>query len=175
MTPAAITASRAGSALAGDERIALSDFAPAFAIAADAGLGCTVHAGEWEGPATIRAAMELPVSRIDHGVRAIEDPQLVRKIAAKGLTLNTCPTSNVVLGVYPSFEEHPLAHLRAAGVRVTLGSDDPPYFGATLAGEYEVCAEHFGCGEQDLREITAAAIDAAFCDEPLRTELRARL
>jgi adenosine deaminase len=164
-----------GFALAGDERIPLGEFAPAFAVAADAGLGCTVHAGEWGGPDTIRAALALPVSRIDHGVRAIEDPALVSEIAARRITLNTCPTSNVVLGVYPSYDEHPLRHLRAAGVRVTVGSDDPPYFGATLAGEYRVCAEHFGCDDQELREITAAAIDAAFCDEPLRAALRARL
>ena len=97
------------------------------------------------------------------------------EIAASGITLNTCPTSNVVLGVFPSYDEHPLPRLRAAGVRVTLGSDDPPYFGATLGGEYRVCAEHFGCDDDDLLGITAAAIDAAFCDEQLRTELRARL
>jgi adenosine deaminase len=164
-----------GFALAGDERIPLADFAPAFKIAAEAGLGCTVHAGEWEGPASVRAALALGVSRIDHGVRAIEDPELVREIAARRITLNTCPTSNVVLGVYPSYAAHPLPHLRAAGVRVTLGSDDPPYFGATLVGEYAVCAEHFGWGDHELLEITGAAIAAAFCEEPLRAALRARL
>jgi adenosine deaminase len=164
-----------GFALAGDERIPLADFAQAFAIAAEAGLGCTVHAGEWGGPDSVRAALALGVSRIDHGVRAIEDPGLVREIATRGITLNTCPTSNIVLGVYPSYEAHPLPHLRAAGVRVTLGSDDPPYFGATLAGEYAVCAEHYGYGDHELREITAAAIEAAFCDEQLRAVLRARL
>jgi len=164
-----------GFALAGDERIPLADFAQAFAIAADAGLGCTVHAGEWQGPQSVRAALALPVSRVDHGVRAIEDPELVSEIAARGITLNTCPTSNVVLGVYGSYTEHPLPALRAAGVRVTLGSDDPPYFGASLGGEYGVCAEHFGWDDDDLREITATAIDAAFCEEPLRAALRARL
>jgi len=166
-----------GFALAGDERVPVADFAEAFRIAAAAGLGCSVHAGEWQGPDSVRAALALPVSRIriDHGVRAIEDPALVSELAARGITLNACPTSNVVLGVYESYAEHPLPHLRAAGVRVTLGSDDPPYFGATLAGEYEVCVQHFGCDDHDLREITAAAIDAAFCDESLRSELRARL
>jgi len=164
-----------GFALAGDERLPLASFSEAFALAADAGLGCTVHAGEWGGPDTIRAALALPVTRIDHGVRAIEDPTLVSEIAARGITLNTCPTSNVVLGVYPAYDQHPLPRLRDAGVRVTLGSDDPPYFGATLGGEYRICAEHFGCDDTDLLEITATAIDAAFCDEALRTALRARL
>jgi adenosine deaminase len=164
-----------GFSMAGDERIPLANFTEAFALAAGAGLGCTVHAGEWEGPDTVRAALALPVSRVDHGVRAIEDPELVREIADSGITLNTCPTSNVVLGVYPSYEAHPLPQLRAAGVRVTLGSDDPPYFDATLGGEYRACTEHFGCDDTDLREITATAIDAAFCDETLRAELRARI
>jgi adenosine deaminase len=163
-----------GFALAGDERVPPGDFAQAFAIAADAGLGCTVHAGEWQGPESIREALSLPVTRVDHGVRAIEDPTLVHEIAERGVTLNTCPTSNVVLGVYPSFADHPLPHLRAAGVRVTLGSDDPPYFGATLGGEYSVCTEHFGWDDQALREVTVAAIEAAFCDEPLRATLLAR-
>ena len=163
-----------GFALAGDERVPPNEFAEAFRIAADAGLGCTVHAGEWRGPASIREALELPVTRLDHGVRAIEDPTLVHEIAERGITLNTCPTSNVVLGVYESFEQHPLPHLRAAGVRVTLGSDDPPYFGATLAGEYDVCSEHFGWDDQRLHEVTVAAIEAAFCEESLRTELLAR-
>jgi adenosine deaminase len=163
-----------GFAVAGDERVPPGDFAQAFAIAADAGLGCTVHAGEWQGPESIREALQLPVTRLDHGVRASEDPTLVHEIAQRGITLNTCPTSNVVLGVYASFAEHPLPHLRAAGVRVTLGSDDPPYFGATLGGEYDVCSAHFGWDEQALREVTLTAIEAAFCDEPLRAALLAR-
>jgi adenosine deaminase len=163
-----------GFALAGDERVPPTEFAEAFRIAADSGLGCTVHAGEWQGPESIRQALELPVTRLDHGVRAIEDPGLVTEIVERGITLNTCPTSNVVLGVYASFAEHPLPQLRAAGARVTLGSDDPPYFGATLGGEYDVCSEHFGWDDQRLQEVTVAALEAAFCDEALRTELLAR-
>jgi len=164
-----------GFGIAGDESIPPGDFAEAFSVASAAGLGCSVHAGEWQGPESIRGALELPVTRLDHGVRAIEDPVLVREIATRGITLNVCPTSNVVLGVYPSYADHPLPRLRAAGARVTLGSDDPPYFGATLAGEYALCSEHFGWGEDELREVTATAIEAAFCDEPLKERLRARL
>jgi adenosine deaminase len=164
-----------GFGVAGDESIPARDFAEAFAIAADAGLGCSVHSGEWQGAESVRAALELPVTRVDHGVRAIEDPALVREIAERGITLTVCPTSNVVLGVYPSFAEHPLPQLRAAGVNVTLGSDDPPYFGATLGGEYSLCTEHFGWGDDDLLEVTRAAIEAAFCDESLREQLLARV
>jgi adenosine deaminase len=165
-----------GFSMAGDEEnFPAHDFAGAFAIAAGAGLGCTIHAGEWRGPDSVRAALELPVTRIAHGVRAIEDPALVDELAAKGIVLDCCPTSNVVLGVFPSYEEHPLARLRDAGVRVTLGSDDPPYFGATIETEYEVCAQRMGLSEDDLRDITRTAIDAAFCDEGLRAALRSQL
>jgi adenosine deaminase len=108
-------------------------------------------------------------------VRAIEDPALVSELAARAIVLNCCPTSNVVLGVYDGYEDHPLPELRAAGVRVTLGSDDPPYFGATIDGEYRVCAERMGLTEQDLREITRTAVDAAFCEDELKAVLRARL
>jgi adenosine deaminase len=162
--------------MAGDEAgYPANDFAPAFAIAADAGLGCTIHAGEWAGPESVRAGLELPVSRISHGVRAIEDPALVDELAARAIVLECAPTSNVVLGIYPSYEEHPLRPLHDAGVRVTLGSDDPPYFGASIAGEYEVCLERMGFTDDELREITRTAIEAAFCDDGLRDELRARL
>ena len=165
-----------GFSMAGDEAgFPAGLFAEPYAIAAAAGLGCTMHAGEWGGPESVRAALELPVTRLDHGVRAIEDPLLVREIAERGIVLNTCPTSNVVLGVYPSFEAHPLPLLRAEGVKVTLGSDDPPYFGASIGGEYAVCAERMGLSDVDLREITHTAIDAAFCEEPLKAQLRGRI
>jgi adenosine deaminase len=164
-----------GFSMAGDEAgFPAHDFAEVFSIAAGAGLGCTIHAGEWAGPESVRAALELPVSRISHGVRSVEDPALVSELAARGTVLECCPTSNVVLGIYPSHEEHPLPALRAAGVKVTLGSDDPPYFGATIEGEYEMCAQRMGFDEDDLRDVTLTAIEAAFCDERLRDELRHR-
>lgn len=165
-----------GFSMAGDEENhPAGDFAEAFAIVAQAGLGCTIHAGEHAGPDSVRSALELPVTRIAHGVRAIEDPALVGELAARGIVLECCPTSNVVLRVYPSYERHPLGRLRDAGVRVTLGSDDPPYFGASIESEYEVCERRMGFSEDDLREITRTAIEAAFCDEDLRVALRSRI
>jgi adenosine deaminase len=165
-----------GFSMAGDEAgFPAHDFVEVFEIAAEAGLGCTIHAGEWAGAESVRAALELPVTRIAHGVRSIEDPALVSELAARGIVLECCPTSNVVLGVFPSYEAHPLPALRDAGVRVTLGSDDPPYFGATIEGEYEVCAARMAFSEADLREVTLTAIDAAFCDDDLRTALRSLL
>jgi adenosine deaminase len=165
-----------GFSMAGDEaNFPIADFAEAYAIAAEAGLGCTVHAGEWAGPDSVRAALTLPVTRIDHGVRAIEDASLVTELAQREMVLNICPTSNVVLGVFPGFDDHPLPRLRDAGVRLTLGSDDPPYFGATIGGEYRVCAEHLGFSEEELTAVTLTAIDAAFCDDELKAALRARV
>jgi adenosine deaminase len=165
-----------GFSMAGDEaNCPIAGFAEPYAIAAEAGLGCTVHAGEWAGSESVRAALTLPVTRIDHGVRAIEDPALVTELAERGMVLNTCPTSNVVLGVFPGFEAHPLPQLRDAGVPLTLGSDDPPYFGATIGGEYAVCRDRLGFTEEQLIGVTLTAIDAAFCDEELKSALRARV
>jgi len=165
-----------GFSMAGDEAgFPAGDFAEAYRVAAAAGIGCTIHAGEWAGADSVRAALSLPVSRISHGVRAIEDPAVVSELAERKIVLECCPTSNVILGVFPSYEEHPLPALRDAGVLVTLGSDDPPYFGATIEGEYGVCAARFGFSDGALREITRTAIDAAFCDDDLRAELMARV
>ncbi|HET8821888.1 MAG TPA: hypothetical protein VFM57_10105, partial [Thermoleophilaceae bacterium] len=122
-----------------------------------------------------RAGLELPVTRIAHGVRSIEDPELVEELARRGTVLECCPSSNVVLGIYSSYERHPLPRLMAAGVRVTLGSDDPPYFGASIGGEYGVCREHFGLDDETLKGITRTAIDAAFCDETLKQRLIEKL
>ncbi len=165
-----------GFQMAGDEAgYPPGPFAEAYEIAAAAGLGCSVHAGEWAGAESVRAALDLPVTRIGHGVRAIEDPGLVAEIAERGIVLECCPTSNVVLGVFPSFEAHPLPALRDAGVRVTLASDDPPYFGASVGGEYAVARERFGLSDTDLRVITRTAIEASFAEPPLRAALLARL
>ena len=165
-----------GFQMAGDEAgYPPGPFAEAYAIAADAGLGCSVHAGEWAGAESVRAAIGLPVTRIGHGVRAIEDPALVAEIAERGLVLECCPTSNVVLGVFDSFETHPLPALREAGVRVTLASDDPPYFGASVGGEYAVAAERFGLSEPELVGLTRTAIEASFAEPPLRASLLDRL
>jgi adenosine deaminase len=165
-----------GFSLAGDEAgYPPEPYLEAYRIVAAAGLGCTVHAGEWAGADSVRGALELPITRIAHGVRAIEDPALVDELARRQITLEVCPTSNVVLGVFPSFEEHPFPVLREAGVPLTLGSDDPPYFGASVAGEYAIAREHFGLGDDELLGITRTAIDASFAEPALRDLLLTRL
>jgi adenosine deaminase len=158
--------------LAGDEAgYPPAPYAGAYAIAAGSGLGCTVHAGEHAGAESVRAALELPVTRISHGVRAIEDPALVATLAERGIVLEVCPTSNVATGVFPSYEDHPLGALRAAGVRVTLGSDDPPYFDCSIGAEYARAQERMGLEEGELLEITRIAVEASFADDALKAAL----
>jgi adenosine deaminase len=167
-----------GFGMGGDENhLPSSAFAQVFAIAhVEAGLACTVHAGEAAGPASIRDALDsLPVRRIGHGVRAIEDPALVSRIAGEGIVLEVCPTSNIRTAVYPDYAAHPLNRLRAAGCAVTLNSDDPPYFGTSIGREYDVAKRHFGWSDDDLASATAASLDAAFIDAESRTALTARL
>lgn len=163
-----------GFGLAGDERQGLvADFANSFALAREAGLGLTAHAGEFSGPESVRDALDhLNVKRLGHGVRAIEDPALVRRLSDEGIVLEVCPGSNVALGVYDSYESHPVARLRDAGVAVTLNSDDPPFFATTVALEYQRTAKAHGWGEGDLRAVTYTAIEAAFCDEATKAVLR---
>jgi adenosine deaminase len=167
-----------GFGLAGDEAgFPPGPFARAFAIAHEAGLGLSVHAGEWAGPASVRGALDLPVpvARLGHGVRAVEDPGLVAELAARGTVLEVCPTSNVVLGAYRSYAEHPFPALRAAGVAVTLGSDDPPYWGTTIGGEYAVAAREWGLDDAALLAVTHTAVRAAFAAPDLRDALLSRI
>jgi adenosine deaminase len=165
-----------GFSLAGDEAgYPPGLFAEAYAIAERAGLGCTVHAGEWAGADSVRAALELPVTRVSHGVRAIEDAGVVAELAQRGTVLEVCPTSNVALGVFAGYDEHPLGRLVQAGVRVTLGSDDPPFFGASVAGEYAIARERFGLTDDGLLQITRTAIEASFAEPRLKDALRERV
>ena len=134
-----------------------------------------MHAGEHAGAESVREALKLPISRISHGVRAIEDPALVAEIAERGIVLEACPTSNIETGVYGSYEEHPLRALHEAGVKITLGSDDPPYFGATIGGEYTVARERLGFDDGDLDAMTRTAIEASFGDEEMKRALLDRI
>jgi adenosine deaminase len=158
-----------GFGMGGDEaKFAPVDFAPAFRLAHEHGYGCTVHAGEVLGPESVRAAIrDLPVTRIGHGVRSAEDPALLDELARRGTVLEVCPGSNVALGLYPDRAAHPLHRLIAAGVRVTLNSDDPPFFHTTLGEEYDLA----GLGEAMLRRITRTAIEASFADPATRERL----
>jgi adenosine deaminase len=159
--------------MGGDEgQYAPADFAPAYRLAHEHGFGCTVHAGEVRGPESVWAAIrDLPVTRIGHGVRSIEDPKLIEELVRRGIALEVCPGSNVALGLYPDREAHPLHRLVAAGVRVTLSSDDPPFFHTTLGTEYDKAA----LDEAALRTITRTAIETSFADDALKAQLLERI
>ena len=151
-------------------------FAEAFRRAGAAGLRRTVHAGESSGPEGVWDAVDLLCAdRIDHGVRAIEDPALVRMLADRQIPLGVCPTSNLVLGVFPSIEQHPIERLRTAGVRVSVNTDDPALLGASLVGEYALCRQAFGWTDETLRAIARTSIDASFAGAEIKARLRAAL
>ncbi|CAN7458472.1 adenosine deaminase [Aminobacter sp. LjRoot7] len=166
-----------GFGVAGDERMGeFEDYVRAFEIAREAGLGITIHAGELLGWESVAAALDhIKPSRIGHGVRAIENPDLVKRIADEGIVLEICPGSNIALKVFDSFADHPFPKLRAAGCKVTLSSDDPPYFWTSLKREYDIATEHFGMDDKALMATTRTAIEAAFVDRKTKAALLARL
>lgn len=155
--------------MGGDEsKFTPADFAPAYRLAHENGLGCTIHAGEVRGPESVWAAIsDLPVTRIGHGVRSSEDPKLLEELVRRGTALEVCPGSNVALGLYPDRGAHPLHRLIEAGVRVTLSSDDPPFFHTSLGAEYD----NAGLDAAALRRITRTAIEVSFAEESLKAKL----
>jgi aminodeoxyfutalosine deaminase len=132
-----------------------------FDRARDAGLHCIPHAGELTGPPTVWGALTtLRAERIGHGVRSVEDEALVRELARRRIPLEVCPTSNVLLNVYPDVASHPLRRLHDAGVPVTVNSDDPALFNTTLTGELELLATSFGFTEASVDEVDAILLNA---------------
>ena len=166
-----------GFGLGGPEAgVSRASFAPAFRAARDAGLHSAPHAGETVGAGEIWAALaELGAERIGHGIGAATDPALMAHLADRGIALEVCPTSNVCTGAAPSLAGHPLPVLLAAGVPVTLATDDPGMFHTTLNAEYLLCHEQFGLGAADLAEIARTGARAAFCPEPLRDGILAEI
>lgn len=151
-------------------------FAPLFARARAAGLHTCAHAGESSGPEGVRDAIDLlGAERVDHGIRAVEDSALVRTLAARGVPLDICPTSNVLLGVVPSLDAHPVERLRAAGVRVSLNTDDPLLFGTSVAREYARCAEAFAWHPSTVAAIARTSIESSFAPPERRASLLSSL
>jgi len=143
-------------------------FSEAFAIARDAGLLSVPHAGEMEGPASVVGALDaLGADRIRHGIRALEDPALVRELADRGVVLDVCPTSNVRTGVVPALADHPLPDLLAAGLLCTVNTDDPAMFGTDLGAEH-AAALRLGAS---ARACYQAGVHGALCDDLTRAEL----
>jgi aminodeoxyfutalosine deaminase len=146
----------------------------AFEKAREADLPRVPHAGETAGPESVWTALKvLRADRIGHGVRSVEDPELVKYLALHQVPLELCPTSNIRLGVYAAFANHPLRHLWDSGLLVTVNSDDPPLFGTDLSHEYTVLVDHFGFGAVELEQISLNALQASFLPESDKLEAAA--
>jgi aminodeoxyfutalosine deaminase len=157
-----------GLGLGGMEKgLAAEPYRRAFEIARDGGLGIVPHSGEAAGADSMREILAMDPDRIRHGIRAVDDPELLAEIADRALVLDVCPTSNVRTGCVPSLAEHPLPALRAAGVRCTINTDDPAMFGTDLSREHEVAAE-LGVSAADAFE---AGLAGALCDDVTRARL----
>ena len=151
-------------------------FAPHFAAARALGLHSLPHAGESTGPQTIIDALDdLGAERIGHGITAVQDPELLQRLADEQIPLEVSPTSNVRTRSVASIEAHPLPQLVAAGVPVSINSDDPPMFGTTLNTEYQVAADLLGLDEAGVAELARAAVRHSFADDATRSAILAEI
>ena len=151
-------------------------FAPHFQQAIAAGLHSVPHAGESTGPETIWDSVNhLGAERIGHGIAAAQDPALMAYLAEHGITLEVCPTSNVRTQSVSSMAEHPLPALVAAGVPVTINSDDPPMFSTTLNQEYEVAAGLLGLDDQGVADLARASVRSSFADDATKAAILAEI
>jgi aminodeoxyfutalosine deaminase len=142
----------------------------AFRLARSFGLGSVPHAGEVAGPPSVRGALDaLGADRLRHGIRAVEDPGLVRELAGRGTVLDVCPLSNLRTGAVGSLDEHPLPQLVAAGVLCSISTDDPAMFDTDLGRDYEAAAS-LGLHPRKAYE---AGVAGALCDDATRERLRA--
>lgn len=150
-------------------------FAEHFHRIRDAGLGVTIHAGEAAGPASVWSAIrDLGASRIGHGFRSSEDPELVAYLADRAIPLECCPTSNLHTSSVASYGEHPMARLAAAGVPFCLNTDDPGISAVTLRHEYEVAGPAMGLDQALLRAAQVTALEHSFVPDDEKASLRAR-
>ena len=166
-----------GFGLSNDERRGTtSEFAPAFRIARNAGLLSTPHGGELCGPATVRTCLdELHADRIGHGVRSVEDPDLLARIVDAQVALEVCPASNVSLGVYHRAEDVPLRRLYDAGARIALGADDPLLFGSRLAEQYEAARNVHGFSDTELAGLARGSVLASTAPDDVHKSLLAEI
>ena len=162
-----------GFGLSDDERRGPAhDFAAAFRIAERGGLLLVPHGGELAGPASVAACLDdLRADRIGHGIRAAEDPALVKRLAAEGITCEVCPSSNVALGISVEPAQVPLRPLFEAGVPIALGADDPLLFGPRLTAQYEIARHAHGFTDADLADLARMSVLSSVAPEPVRGQL----
>jgi adenosine deaminase len=162
-----------GFGLSNDERRGLArDFDRAFAIARQGGLLAAPHGGELAGPASVRDCLDdLHAQRVGHGVRAAEDPVLLRRLADSGVTCEVCPASNVALGVYDRPEDVPLRRMFEAGVPMALGADDPLLFGSRLAAQYGIARTAHAFTDEELAALARQSVLASRAPREVRDRL----
>jgi adenosine deaminase len=166
-----------GFGLSNDERRGpAEEFQRAFGIAGRAGLLLVPHGGELLGAASVTATLDrLRPDRIGHGVRAVEDPEVVKRIASAGITLEVCPSSNVALGVAPDAASVPVRTLFEAGVPVALGADDPLLFGRRLVKQYEIARDVHGFTPRELADVARMSVLGSAAPDSVRTRLLAAI
>ncbi len=167
----------AGFDIADDESVGpATDFMESFELVAAAGLPATVHAGETMGPESIWAALKLPgIRRIGHGLTAHRDEDLVAKLASDRVHLELCPISNVKTNQIESLADHPLPGYRAAGISLSVNTDDPIAFGNDISTEYSVLESVFHLTTDEIRAVTLDAIEAAFASEDVKDRAKQRV
>ena len=162
--------------LAGAEGIVpLSDFAPFFAKAKEAGLNMTCHAGDSQGPDTVRDAISFGVTRIGHGHHIYEDQALCEIAKEKQIALEICPTSNIQCLTEPTYELHPAKKLFDMGIPVTINTDNMTLAGTTLDEEYDHCINQMGFSRKDIIQMNINSIKASFADETTKEEILLKL
>ncbi len=151
-------------------------FADAFARAKANGFRATVHAGESSGPEGVRDAIDvLGADRVDHGVRAVEDPELLKELVDRQIPLAMAPRSNLILGLYPDRASHPVDRFRAMGIPISINTDDPAPLGMRLESEIIACATTFGWDHQILVDLARNSVNASFAPDELKAELLAAI
>jgi adenosine deaminase len=166
-----------GFGLSNDERRGTtSEFEPAFRIARRAGLLATPHGGELCGPAVVRTCLdELGADRIGHGVRSVEDPDLLARIVDAGVGLEVCPASNVALGVYRTAADVPLRQLYEAGARIAFGADDPLLFGSRLADQYQLARDVHRFTDAELADLARSSVGISTAPEDVKAGILAEI
>jgi adenosine deaminase len=163
-----------GFGVAGDEAPSLAPYGAIVDAAAEAGVHLVHHAGETAGAASVREALRIGrAERIGHGIRSLEDPEVVAELRDRRVPLEVCPSSNVAVGLVPSPDEHPLPAMLDAGLTVTLSTDMPAVTGRTLSAEYAAVRETLGATDSELATLAVAAVEASFAPPALKAELRA--
>lgn len=155
--------------LAGAEALFPNDqFVELFELARKLGVPYTIHSGEADGPASVLKALEFGAKRLGHGVRSVEDPELMKHLAQEGITLELCPTSNLNTNIFNSIEEYPLVRLMDAGIRVTLNTDNTMVSGVSLQSEWEKVLGAFHLSRVQIRTLQRNSAEAVFGDGGLK-------